>query len=192
MCWVMLGLMRSGKALLAWVALGVAGCIPPTPPEQGPSAPDPEPPRASVEPPVMPEPLPGPALEPGSEPPPADKKEKPVEPGISRTNTPTRGTLPKAVIDEKLESAGPEIRACYERALETTPDLAGEVSIDFVVAPDGKVVHAEARDVERPLGDPAAVECILNVIRKLEFPEPKGGRVFLNYPLSFQPPKPER
>jgi hypothetical protein len=127
--------------------------------------------------------------EPTGEPQPAPET-KPIEPGITSTQAPTRGTLPKAVIDEKLEAIAPAIRACYEQALKASPGLRGNLSIDFVVAPDGKVAHAAARDtdVEQPLESPSATACIVAEIRKLEFPEPRGGRVFISYPLKFEPP----
>ena len=143
-----------------------------------PSEPAPLPPEETP-PPEAPEASAAPAPEP-----------KPVEPGIVDTGTPTRDTLPKAVIDEKLKSAGPGIQACYERGLKSKPDLHGDVNIDFVVAPDGKVARAAAAESDGALDDPATVDCILAEIRKLEFPTPKGGRVFINYPLRLEPPKP--
>lgn len=122
---------------------------------------------------------------------PADPPDaKPVEPGITATGAPTRGKLPKAVIDEKLKSIGPAIQACYERGLKTKPDLRGNVSVNFVVAPDGKVAHADADQGDDAVTDSATVDCILSEIRKLEFPPPTGGRVFINYPLRLEPPKP--
>lgn len=113
-----------------------------------------------------------------------------VEPGITATGAPTRGTLPKAVIDEKLKAAAPEIQGCYQQALKTKPGLRGKVNVNFVVATDGKVVHTDAGDVDDALADEPTVDCILSAIRKLEFPQPKGGRVFINYPLSLEPQKP--
>lgn len=114
---------------------------------------------------------------------------RPVEPGITATGAPTRGKLPKAVVDEKLQSAEPGMLACYEAALKTKPELRGVVNIHFVVAPDGKVAHAEALEGEGALNDPPTIQCILAQIEKLEFPAPSGGRVFLNYPLRLEPPK---
>jgi len=138
-----------------------------------------------------PAPLP-PEETPSPEPPaPAAPAEaKPVEPGITSTGAPTRGKLPKAVIDEKLKSAGPAFQACYERALKTKPELRGGVDINFVVAPDGKVAHADVNQSDDTLDDAPTIDCILAEIRKLVFPEPQGGRVFLNYPLKLEPPKP--
>ncbi len=135
-------------------------------------------------------------LPPEEQPPPEEPAEPappvaapPVEPGITSTGAPTRGKLPPAVVSEKLTSAQPGIQACYEAALKTKPELRGLININFVVAPDGKVAHAEALDGEGALNDAATVNCILAQIKKLEFPEPSGGRVFLNYPLELAPPK---
>jgi hypothetical protein len=158
------------------------------PGETPPEAPASKPATASEErAPLPPEEQP-PAEAPPSETPTAEAK--PVEPGITTTGAPTRGTLPKAVIDEKLKSAGPGVQACYARGLKTKPDLRGSVIVNFVVGPDGKVAHTEAAEADDALPDAATVDCILGEIRKLVFPEPKGGRVFINYPLKLEPPKP--
>ena len=114
---------------------------------------------------------------------------RPVEPGITSTAAPTRGKLPKAAVDATLASAQPGIQACYEAGLKRKPDLRGQVSTSLVVAPDGKVAHVEALEGDDALPDPATVDCILAQLKKLVFPEPSGGRVFLNYPLQLEPPK---
>jgi hypothetical protein len=155
------------------------------PNEAPPPATAPPPAPSSNEPaPLPPEETPPPETEAA---PPADPK--PVEPGITTTGAPTRGTLPKAVIDEKLKGVQPGIKACYENALKQKPELRGSVNINFVVAPDGKVAYADAAQGDDALDDAPTVACILAEIRKLEFPAPKGGRVFINYPVALAPPK---
>jgi hypothetical protein len=151
-----------------------------------------KPPEAPAPEPISSEPAPLPPEEtPPEETLPAPVAEaKPVEPGITSTGTPPRGKLPKAVIDEKLKSAQPAIQGCYERGLKATPGLRGNVSINFVVSPEGKVVHAEAMEVDDPLTDHPTIDCMLDVMKKLEFPQPSGGRVFINYPLKLEPPPP--
>lgn len=111
----------------------------------------------------------------------------PVEPGITPTSAPTRGTLPKAVLDEKLKAASPSIQACYERALQKNPELRGGLTVHFVIGTDGKVVHADASDGEPVLSDAPTIDCIVSEVRKLEFPPPRGGRVFVDYPLRLEP-----
>jgi hypothetical protein len=171
-----------------WLPLSLLLCacqmLNETPP---PAAPAPAAPSSDEPAPLPPEETPPPEAEAPLPPPDA----KPVEPGITTTGAPTRGTLPKAVIDEKLKSAGPGIKACYERGLKTKPGLRGKLDINFVVAPEGKVAHADAAEGDDALTDSATVACILAEIRKLEFPPPNGGRVFINYPLQLEPPKPQ-
>lgn len=145
---------------------------------------------------------PKPVLEPGALPPqevpPAEEPPaaldppdaKPVEPGITATGAPTRGKLPKAVIDERLKTVQPAITACYEQGLKAKPELHGTVSVTFVVGTDGKVAHAQAAEGDDALPDGAVVDCILSEIKKLEFPPPSGGRVFIDYPLRLEPPRP--
>lgn len=115
---------------------------------------------------------------------------QPIEPGIAATGAPTRGKLPKGVLEERLQAAGAAFSGCYERALKVAPNLRGNLSINFVVDEGGKVAHAEAMEVADPLEDAATVDCILGEIRKLTFPPPRGGRVFVNYPLKLEPPAP--
>jgi len=149
------------------------------------------PPSKAVKPPAEPAPLPPEETPPPeTAAPPAPPNAQPVEPGITSAGGPTRGTLPKAVIDKQLKAAGPAIQACYEQALKTKPELRGTVDINFVVAPDGKVAHADVSESDDALNDVPTLDCILGEIRKLTFPEPNGGRVFINYPLRLEPPKP--
>jgi hypothetical protein len=44
-------------------------------------------------------------------------------------------------------------------------------------------------EVEDPLTEQPTIECILDVMKKLEFPQPSGGRVFINYPLKLETPQ---
>lgn len=166
-----------------WLA-ALSACQPPnTPPET--------PVNAPVGPPEEPAPLPTEQQSPVEAPPegPPAREPKPAEPGIAPTGAPTRGTLPKAVIDEKLKAATPAVQACYARALKTKPELRGSVVVNFVVGSDGKVAYAEAVEEDDALADAPTVECILNEIRKLVFPEPNGGRVFINYPFKLESAK---
>ncbi|HXK16786.1 MAG TPA: AgmX/PglI C-terminal domain-containing protein, partial [Polyangiaceae bacterium] len=178
---------RSAACFWAFVSLSaLPACLPPS--ETPPAAPTNQPASTSEERAPLPPEEQAPEETPTESAPAAEAK--PVEPGITPTGAPTRGTLPKAVIDEKLKSAAPAIQACYERALKSKPELRGNVIVNFVVAPDGKVAHAEAAEGDDALSDVPTVTCILGEIRKLVFPEPKGGRVFINYPLKLEPPTP--
>lgn len=173
-------------AALVCSLLALSGCPPLDEPPRTLASASPSASATAIEPaPLPPEEQPPPdppaASDTSTRPPP------PVEPGITPTGAPTRGTLPKAVIDERVQNVLPAAQACYQRELAKHPSLRGTVSLRFVVAPDGKVAHAEADPADTTLDAAPAVECILNEVRRLEFPAPKGGRVFVSYPLSFEP-----
>lgn len=168
-----------------WLALAAA-CACQLPSEKSPESPSEQKPERVI---VERGPLPPEEQAPEPTVPTAPAEAQPVEPGLTTTGAPTRGKLPKAAVDETLKSAQPGIQACYEAGLKTKPDLRGVVNVNFVVAPDGKVAHAEALEGDGMLSDASTVDCILGQIKKLEFPAPSGGRVFLSYPLQLEPPK---
>ena len=61
--------------------------------------------------------------------------------------------------------------------------VAGTVSTQFFINPNGHVDTATATGV-----DPEVSECLVNVIKAIEFPKPKGGGgVQVNYPFTFRP-----
>jgi len=76
------------------------------------------------------------------------------------------------------------IISCYTRELRTQPELAGEVTITFVIASDGGVQQSGV--ASSTLGSPPTERCILNTVRRWRFPEPPdGGTVQVSYPLEF-------
>jgi hypothetical protein len=92
------------------------------------------------------------------------------------------GDLDKAIIRRHIKAALPQIRACYEQALLTNPSLAGTVTAQFFIAPNGKVKVSKAAGV-----DPKVASCVAGVIKGITFPKPKGGGgVQVNYPFTFR------
>jgi hypothetical protein len=53
------------------------------------------------------------------------------------------------------------------------PRLAGKATIKYFVGPDGRV--AEATPVCTSLPEPTVVECLLNAMKSLEFPQSQMG-----------------
>lgn len=94
------------------------------------------------------------------------------------------GGLSREAIQRTVDPAKPEIKGCYEVALNKDPDLAGRVVAYWVIAPDGTVSFASAKSwgVEG-----TGVEgCVLEIIRRLRFPQPLGGgKVDVTYPFVF-------
>jgi TonB family protein len=77
-----------------------------------------------------------------------------------------------------------DVKSCYERGLSGNADLAGRVSVEFIIAPTGRVKNVAVR--ESTLGNPPVEECILQSVRGWAFPAPEGGgMVIVGYPFHF-------
>ncbi len=78
-----------------------------------------------------------------------------------------------------------EYRYCYEKQLQSRPDLEGKVTLKFVVGPTGRVLVTEV--LEDTLGEGEVASCIANKARNWQFPRPRGGGVVaVKYPFLFR------
>ena len=94
-------------------------------------------------------------------------------------NASVDGPLDKAIIRRYIKRNINKIQYCYERELQTHPDLQGTVTAKFVIGTDGLVGASEANGL-------AGVDtCIAEVIKGIEFPKPKGAKVTVVYPFTF-------
>jgi len=78
------------------------------------------------------------------------------------------------------------IRACYERELRRNPMLAGKVTVQFSIQPQGNVT--DSKIIKNTTGETAVANCVLKTIRRFRFiPGPEGGSVAYSYPFVFAP-----
>jgi hypothetical protein len=97
-------------------------------------------------------------------------------------------TRTTAVIADVIKANRDKARACYEKAAKDVPRLSGDVVIHFVLAPDGKVQHAELNEQRSTIHIPALTNCIIDVITSLPFPaSSRGMETKVNYPFNFRP-----
>jgi len=95
------------------------------------------------------------------------------------------GSLTRAEIDRVVEGRMPELRYCYARELSRQPELAGKVTVKFVVGRDGAVTKAATKS--STLKSPAVEACLEGRFLRMTFPAPTGGGIaIVAYPLSFQ------
>ena len=93
-----------------------------------------------------------------------------------------QGDLDKAIIRQTIKTATDQLLRCYTSALETSPQLRGTVSIQFLIQNTGVVSNATGSGVS-----PVVASCVAAVIQRLTFPHPKGGGlVQVNYPFTFR------
>jgi pSer/pThr/pTyr-binding forkhead associated (FHA) protein len=104
-------------------------------------------------------------------------------PTVSIGQPNAQGDLDKAIIRRYIKRNIQKITYCYEKQLLAKPGLAGTVSTQFFITPNGNVATASGSGV-----DPEVANCVADVIKGIEFPKPKGGGgVQVNYPFTFRP-----
>jgi outer membrane biosynthesis protein TonB len=108
-----------------------------------------------------------------------------------RTGGPEEAVVMGAIDTDGVEAAllahRDEFRNCYERELNAEhPTLAGRVGTTFVIGGAGRVTQA---GIESTTLHNANVErCVLMVIRRIDFPVPRGGGVVqVTYPFKYSP-----
>ena len=87
-----------------------------------------------------------------------------------------------------LAQARPKLRACYDAARATRPELRGSIALRVVVDPKGKVAEASIDDAASEMHDAALSKCVVDVLRATTFPpHDKGKESRLRQSLVFTP-----
>ena len=94
-----------------------------------------------------------------------------------------RGLSADQIRDVALASMG-QVRACYERALKTSPALHGRVVVDWKVAPSGAVSRASIGS--DTIGDAGLQSCIIETVKAWTFPE-SGRSTPVSFPFTLKP-----
>jgi hypothetical protein len=113
---------------------------------------------------------------------------KTAAPSIRQGATQVNGRLPAEVIQRIARQNFGRFRLCYENGLRTNPNLAGGVTVKFVIDKSGAV--ATATDGGSNLPDTGVVSCVVRGFSNLSFPQPEGGIVTVVYPIIFNPGDP--
>ena len=96
------------------------------------------------------------------------------------------GGLDPAVFRRVMNKRKSSFKVCYKKALDRNPEAKGEVRLRINVSPTGRVSTVQA--LSDTLRDDEAVECLLRVVRRVQFPPLESGqRASLEYPLVFSP-----
>ena len=96
------------------------------------------------------------------------------------------GSLTRGETRSVIQAGLNQIRHCYERLLQRSPNASGRVKVRFVIGVNGRVTSAKV--VSSTISDGRMRKCILGVVRRWKFPKPRGGgSVDVNYPFVFNP-----
>jgi hypothetical protein len=112
------------------------------------------------------------------------RKAKPPEilPGMVTTH----GNLDKEIIRRIVRRHLNEVKYCYDQALVHNPKLDGRLVAQFTIAGNGQVIASVRQS--STLGSPQVEMCVVNAIKRWEFPAPTGGGLaIVSYPFTFTP-----
>ncbi|OGQ24722.1 MAG: hypothetical protein A2138_07975 [Deltaproteobacteria bacterium RBG_16_71_12] len=97
------------------------------------------------------------------------------------------GGLSREEIQRVINRVMSQIKYCYEKELNKDPNLEGKLVMSWVITGAGDVGSGQA--AENTFGGASAKpieQCVLRIIQRLKFPNPKGGgQVFVTYPFVF-------
>jgi hypothetical protein len=91
----------------------------------------------------------------------------------------------KADVQRKVKGRAAAIRACYEMQLQNKPELAGKVTVQWIIDLTGKVKGVKT--VQNTTGNKKLDGCISRLIKKIHFQPPKGGMCIVRWPFVFSP-----
>ncbi len=99
-----------------------------------------------------------------------------------------RGSLDKEIIRRIVRRHIDEVNYCYEPELTKKPDLAGRILVQFTIAASGEVIASVPQN--STMGNARVENCIVQAVRRWEFPKPLGGIVIVSYPFVLTPSGP--
>ena len=97
----------------------------------------------------------------------------------------TQGFCKRADITKVVASRSRHFTRCYEKELMRNPELAGKVTLEWVVDINGRVQKGSARIQASTFRSSAVERCLIRVIYRLKFPKPDGGQCVIRYPFVF-------
>ena len=84
-----------------------------------------------------------------------------------------------------LQMQEPQLRACYDAARATRPQLTGRVALRFVVSRTGELTDVDVRGFPDV---PTVAPCMATALRQVRFPRPESGVLPFNRTMNFAPP----
>jgi TonB family protein len=103
-----------------------------------------------------------------------------VIPGVAST----RGALDKQIIRRIVRAHMNEVKYCYDQELVRNRNLAGRVSIQFVISGNGQVISSFVQSTT--MNNARVESCVLKAVKRWSFPKPDGGGIaIVSYPFNF-------
>jgi len=113
-------------------------------------------------------------------------RRKAITPEVLPGTVTTRGNLDRDIIRRIVRRHINEVKYCYDQALTHNPKLDGRLVAQFTIAGNGQVIASIKQS--STLASPQVEMCVVNAIKRWEFPAPTGGGLaIVSYPFTFSP-----
>ena len=105
---------------------------------------------------------------------------------VAALDTPDHTVKATANANAVLDAMHPDLLACYAKRVSMSPAAHASITMDIVVAPDGRVQDVETTGGAL-LGD-ATMSCIVRRVKLARFDAPHGGGTMrIHVPFSLRP-----
>jgi TonB family protein len=112
---------------------------------------------------------------------------KPWNNAQSDGNAPT-GDRGLAEYQALVQSNRDKFRTCYDASLAAHPGIKGQVTLKFVLQPDGAVKEGGIEKSSSDITEEDLERCLMSVLKTLKFPKSKRGmESTIRYPFTFKP-----
>ncbi len=111
------------------------------------------------------------------------KEKKKVEPKMDRGTPDVGDFCDKGNLRRVVESKSNAIQYCYEKQLQTNPELKGKVIAQWKIGLEGQVKSTSI--ASSTVNNRKVESCIMRVIKRMRFEKPDGGICVINYPFVF-------
>jgi TonB family protein len=96
------------------------------------------------------------------------------------------GDTSKEIVRRIIRRHINEVKYCYEQELTRQPKLAGNIDVQFTVAPSGLVSAANVK--RSTIGNARVESCTVEAVRRWQFPKPLDGKnLIITYPFVLTP-----
>jgi TonB family protein len=94
------------------------------------------------------------------------------------------GSVDRDAIARAIFAHKDEFRLCYEREINAEhPGLSGQITTSFVIGSSGRVNQAGIESSS--LHSSNTERCVIQVLKRIDFPKPQGGVVEVRFPFKF-------
>jgi hypothetical protein len=109
---------------------------------------------------------------------------QPRPPSVTQGILTTKGSLDKEIIRRVVHLHMNEVKFCYDKELSRKADLAGRISVQFVISGVGFVISSVMQS--STMDNPRVESCVVSAVKRWPFPKPTGGGIaIVSYPFNF-------